>query len=160
MLFPRRVIIGFLACLALTHNAAWGDEPRLDLHGDPLPEGAVARLGSSRLRHDDWIRNLVFLPNGKSLMAATNEPFVRIWDVASGREVRQIGKTDSSLMSAALSPDGRTIAAGENGNTEALTKFLPIKRLAETAEMSDSEQVTSCVAPKDPVTQPTALSRV
>jgi WD40 repeat protein len=110
------LVVGFLLYLAVVNNVGRGDEPRTDQYGDPLPKGAVARLGSPRLLHDDWIRNLAFFPDGKSLMAATNEPFVRIWDATSGRELRRVGKTDSSLMCAALSPDGRTIAAGENGN--------------------------------------------
>src|SRR5947207_3315052 len=38
-------------------------QPRLDLNGDPLPEGAVARLGSTRLKPGQRIDVVAFLPD-------------------------------------------------------------------------------------------------
>src|SRR5258708_9628702 len=135
MLPTRGLVVGFLFYLAAVSNVGRGDEPRIDRHGDPLPEGAVARLGSPRLLHDDAIRNLAYFPDGKSLMAATHEPFVRIWDAASGRELRRIGETDSALMCAALSPDGRTIAAGENRNTTFLWDAVSGKQVRQITSL-------------------------
>src|SRR5262249_28091733 len=41
-------------------------QPRADLHGDPLPEGAVARMGSTRFRHAG-LSNFAFLNGGKTI---------------------------------------------------------------------------------------------
>ena len=43
----RRLL--FLLC-GLTGPVAAADAPRADSHGDPLPRGAVARLGAAQLR--------------------------------------------------------------------------------------------------------------
>ncbi len=49
------------------------DRPRerVDRHGDPLPAGAVARLGTVRWRTDGDIDALAFTPDGKAVIAGT-----------------------------------------------------------------------------------------
>jgi WD40 repeat protein len=86
-----------------------------DLYGDPLPAGAIARMGTVRLRHAGEVRSVVFTPNGKSLI--TQETFfsdeIILWDVATGRESRRIKAESHTGGPFAVSPDGKTLANAE-----------------------------------------------
>jgi RNA polymerase sigma factor (sigma-70 family) len=82
---------------------------RTDRHGNPLPPGAIARLGTLRFR---GVRgSLAFSPDGKLLAAATGNlgEHVTLWDVTTGREVRQIAGT-AFLRRLAFSSDGKRLA--------------------------------------------------
>jgi WD40 repeat protein len=81
---------------------------------DPLPEGAVARLGSRRLRHAGPVQSVAFSPDGKLLLSTGGDGTIRLWDVAGGRAVRQI---PNSGHAAAFSPDGEWLAVAEDGKT-------------------------------------------
>jgi RNA polymerase sigma factor (sigma-70 family) len=62
-------------------------EPRTDRFGDPLPQGAVARLGTLRLYHGLNLRSVILSPDGK-LVSATDDSFRnRLWEAGSGREL-------------------------------------------------------------------------
>src|SRR5262249_42841817 len=60
------------------------ERPRTDAHGDPLPPGAVARLGTVRFRHEGWIGGIALSPDGRTL-AATAGKSAAFWDVSTGR---------------------------------------------------------------------------
>src|SRR5262249_31245734 len=90
---------------------------RRDLYGDPLPAGALVRLGSVRLRHAG-LSDYVCLPDGKTVLTAGSDRVLRFWDLASGRQVRSVrlqGTATSMLAVVALSPDGKTLAAHDRG---------------------------------------------
>src|SRR5262245_3525896 len=94
---PPVVRVPVIACLALSLGvaAAAGERPemapapRTDLYGDPLPHGAVARLGSARLRHAG-LSDFVLLPGGKAVLSAGSDRVLRFWDVATGRQARAV----------------------------------------------------------------------
>src|SRR5262249_41241779 len=65
---------------------AEGKEPKNDAHGDPLPEGAILRLGTVRLRHGEPVSLVAFLQDGKALLTVSGDGIVRVWDVANGKE--------------------------------------------------------------------------
>jgi RNA polymerase sigma factor (sigma-70 family) len=61
-------------------------KPRIDLCGDPLPDGAIARIGSGRMRHFAAYAPppLAFTPDGKSIVSGGSGS-LRIWDAATGK---------------------------------------------------------------------------
>jgi WD40 repeat protein len=60
------------------------------------------------------ITSLCFSPDGKQLLAAQEheESKLRIWDVKTGKDVKQILAHEPRVTSAAFSPDGKRIVSG------------------------------------------------
>jgi RNA polymerase sigma factor (sigma-70 family) len=91
---------------------------KLDLHGDPLPEGAIARLGTVRLRHGLNVSSVAFSPDRKTLASGGQDNTVRIWEIATGKEIHHFtaimgpGGAYAWVQSIAYSPDGKFLAAG------------------------------------------------
>ncbi|MCI0457596.1 MAG: WD40 repeat domain-containing protein [Gemmataceae bacterium] len=83
--------------------------PRLDFWGDPLPEGALARLGTLRFWHSEPILALAFSPDGKTLVSGSRDHRIRLWDVATGKERRQLLGHEGPVSFLTFSPDGKTL---------------------------------------------------
>jgi len=121
---PRNGIL--LVCasllLPLVADFARGQTAATDLHGDPLPDGAVARLGTVRWRHGALVAFAAFSADGKRVVSVSDDGFIRVWEYPAGKEIRRIlaspvkdavpGSVNpvAVLTAAALSPDGKTIA--------------------------------------------------
>jgi RNA polymerase sigma factor (sigma-70 family) len=93
------------------------DKPRTrtDAHGDPLPDGALRRLGTLRFRHGGGnICDLLLTKDGKTLVSNTyyGSRTVCVWDMATGKLLRQFpGSFDH--RSIGLSANGKLIAVGQ-----------------------------------------------
>jgi hypothetical protein len=83
---------------------------RTDLYGDPLPDEALARLGTTQMRHGGAIGALAFTPDGKKLVSCGIWDGIRIWDVASGRQIRRLTEQTAGNRPLAVSPDGKWLA--------------------------------------------------
>ncbi|HZU35227.1 MAG TPA: WD40 repeat domain-containing protein [Gemmataceae bacterium] len=126
---PYRCLVVALALLA-GHAFSEGHSPtpkpkqtpatkpsRLDFYGDPLPPGAVARLGSLRLRHYG-IQDFTFSRDGKMLISAGSDQFVRFWDAATGKPVRATRLQGKNVQGCvAISPDGTLYAVSDSITT-------------------------------------------
>ncbi len=88
----------------------------VDRQGDPLPEHARARLGTTPFHDGSLVNQVLYTPDAKSLVTVNNTPIVHVWDATTGRIVRDIGDPQADLpvitpsRAIALSPDGKTLA--------------------------------------------------
>jgi RNA polymerase sigma factor (sigma-70 family) len=90
-----------------------GQKPDTDRYGDPLPPGAVVRLGTVRFRFGNIAS--AFLPDGKTVVSAEQGHGIKLWDARTGRLLREI---DTGHFTAggggmggfALSRDGKRFA--------------------------------------------------
>jgi WD40 repeat protein len=96
-----------------------GGRFRTDCYGDPLPRGALVRMGTIRFRHEDSVHSLCFSPDGKTVATSAGR-LVRLWDVARRQEVRTFkipqGKNEPVFIyGVTFSPNGKLLAAGSGG---------------------------------------------
>jgi RNA polymerase sigma factor (sigma-70 family) len=110
------------------------EKPRTDRYGDPLPEGALARLGTVRFRQGYFTHQVAFLPDGKTVACAGAGRGLCLWDTAAGKELRQITPMPHAL-SLALSPDGKRIACAFDG-TKGGTALYEIASGRKTIELA------------------------
>jgi len=86
------------------------DRSRTDVYRDPLPAGAVARLGTIRFRrHSEGLTDLAFLPDGKTIVTAGGHA-VQFWDAENGRLRREISTEPVSISAFALTADAKHFA--------------------------------------------------
>ncbi len=88
-------------------------KPPTDLYGDPLPEGAVARLGTVRMRHEGYVTSVSYSPDGQLLATTGTDETIRLWEYSTGKELRRLelrGRARPSQV--AFSPDGTMLAVG------------------------------------------------
>jgi WD40 repeat protein len=86
------------------------EAPRADALGDPLPQGARARLGTARLRHGRDVFCGEFSRDGKLFAAAELHEggTLHVWDVSTGKAVLSVPRPDG-IAGVAFAPDDRTL---------------------------------------------------
>jgi hypothetical protein len=89
----------------------------VDRYGDPLPLGALSRIGTVRFRQSAPSTALAFSPDGKSFASAGQDAVCRVWDVSTGKEQRQFGIYEGATTAMAWSPSGKLlVTGGHDGN--------------------------------------------
>ncbi|MCI0377711.1 MAG: hypothetical protein L0215_08905 [Gemmataceae bacterium] len=124
-------LIGTLIGMLWAPSASWGQEPTgarstetrlfpdVDRFGDPLPAGALARLGTERFRH--WYPGyVVYSPDGKTLASITHLrypefaewQYAALWDAATGKKLLHI----PDVQKLAFAPDSKSAAVHREGD--------------------------------------------
>ena len=99
-----------------TRAAAAEPKPHVDLYGDPLPPGAIARLGTIRLRQRTGVTGIGFSANGRLIASCGIDQVVRVWDSDAFALRSEIalpeGKTPWAVC---LTRNGSLVAAASMG---------------------------------------------
>ncbi len=104
------LMIGLLIVAAVPEVAA----DALDSLGDPLPKGAVQRLGTLRMRYGG-VSDLAYLPDGRGVILTGT--YVDIWDLAKGEMQSRTQVAAAGLASARLRTDGKALLLGAGDGT-------------------------------------------
>lgn len=91
---------------------------RRDWEGNPLPVRALARMGSSRLHHAHGVASVLFSADGKMVISAGKDGFIRFSDAATGQELWHVQKpagVTGDISCIAACPQGRLFAAYMGG---------------------------------------------
>jgi RNA polymerase sigma factor (sigma-70 family) len=119
---------------------------------DPLPDGALVRLGTTRFSPGTLIQDIVYSPDGTILASTDRQGDLNLWDAATGRLRRRIepGKTDGrgGIRGVAFAPDGRSIAVSTNAATivHDVASGRPIRRFEEQSQRHEGKAQASALA--------------
>ena len=113
----RRLLatVAILSLLAVMQLAP-GESPGAKLAQDKSGPELVARLKG----HTDAVFAVAFSPDGKQVATASFDNTLKLWDAATGKELKTYGGTGGhtkQVISLAFSQDGTMLASGSTDNT-------------------------------------------
>jgi RNA polymerase sigma factor (sigma-70 family) len=127
-------------------------EARTDRYGDPLPPGALARWGTRRFQHPFLdglgIRSVAFSPDGKILATGSWDHTIRLWNRASGQELRRLCGLRTSLPG---SPFRRTVRRWYLPVEAAWSAFGSKRRVRNSARLQHTRGAGSPEYPSLPM---------
>jgi WD40 repeat protein len=117
-------VLALLVPVVIVNSAAAqpAKTPHLDGHGDPLPGGAIARLGTTRFQFPGYVRAIALSSDGTTVAAAAqgDEGGTRLdfMDTATGKSLRKTILADIDVRQMRFTPDGKGLAlSGWSGIT-------------------------------------------
>lgn len=110
-----RACLGLLSALLLSVlPAGFAAEKTGKTDEEPLPAGAVARLGTNRLRPGGSVTRLAFSPDGRKIASWSSVLYVTdslaIWDTRTGRLLRRVELPGARIAALMWLADGRGLA--------------------------------------------------
>ena len=80
-------------------------------HGKALGSGHGPRDPQARGAFGA-VTSVAFSPDGKTALSGSGDHTARLWDLATGREIRKLEGHSNGVCSVAFSPDGKTALSG------------------------------------------------
>ena len=84
-----------------------------------MPKGPVQWC----IGHTGWVYSIAFAPDGQTIVTGSRDGTVKLWSIASGRELRTLDDDHTPVRSLALSADGALLAVGKTDGDITLWKM-------------------------------------
>ncbi|MGH8513989.1 MAG: WD40 repeat domain-containing protein, partial [Gammaproteobacteria bacterium] len=85
--------------------------------------------------HQDSVSAVSFSPDGKTLASGSDDYTVRLWDLATGKELRRLSH-ESVVYAVSFSPGGKTLASASRDNAVRLWLWQPQDLMVAACERS------------------------
>ena len=92
---------------------------------------------------------IVFTPDGKTVISASTDNTIKIWDVETGTEKFTLKGHSSWVSAIALAPDGKTLISASRDNTIEIWDLATRK---EIATFTGESPINCCTVAPDGVT--------
>lgn len=150
ILFMRLALLTVTLLFPITATSAelgpMPREVRFDRFGDPLPEGAIARLGTTRGRHPG-AKHLTFSADGSRFITWGDDRQVCVWSTATGERRHIWSQTGAQWPITCATDDGRLIGVSTGGHFEVLN--IEEKRLVRQLSFGDASQFSAAAFSRD-----------
>jgi len=93
--------------------------------------------------HSDYVWSVAFSPNGLVLASGSDDNTIKLWDTASGTEIRTLKGHNGQVLSVAFSPDGRALASGSGDSS---LKLWDTASGTEIITLNGHSNTVRCVA--------------
>ncbi len=84
-------------------------KPPARADADPVPAGAVRRLGSTRLRHPGWVKDLCYSPTGRHLASVGFDNTVCVWSAETGARLFVVRRGEGVFEQVAFANGGKSL---------------------------------------------------
>jgi RNA polymerase sigma factor (sigma-70 family) len=103
-------------------------------------DAANGRVRHTFKNHTGWVYTVAFAPDGKTLASASHDRTIRLWDLATGKELAVL-QHPNPVVSLSFSPDGRILAAGTGSDDPKRDQIIPLHGEVKLWEMTTGKEL-------------------
>ena len=104
----------------------------------PTPKPQNWRLVHTLKGHSSSVVSVAISPDGETLASGSRDNTIKLWNLATGQQIRTLQGHSDSVYSVAISTDGQTLASGSADNTIKLWNLATGREIVTLKGHSDS----------------------
>ncbi|MEH1842672.1 MAG: serine/threonine-protein kinase [Nostoc sp.] len=118
------------------HNNSGKDEAFLS---QPLKItlGKVS-LANTLQGHENSVLSVAISPDGKTIASSGSDRTIKLWNLATGKQISSLDGHSQQINVVAISPDGKTLVSGSDDNTIKVWNLVKRKQIRTLTGHSDS----------------------